>query len=97
MNALQEKMFLELRQTKLELEQSLKKKDKSDWLAVILKAELEDVDNALAKIENGKYGQCEMSGELLPEDLLHMIPTVKTLKDSENVETFYKKPILTPF
>lgn len=97
MNAMQEKMYLELRQTKSELEQSLKNKQKNDWLAVILAAELRDVETAINKLEQGNYGQCEISGELLPEELLHMIPTLKSLKDSENVDTFYKKPILTPF
>ncbi|AZU61451.1 hypothetical protein [Neobacillus mesonae] len=97
MNALQEKLYLELRQTKYELEHSLKNKAKDDWMAAILAEELKDVDSALAKIENGNYGQCEISGELLPEELLYMIPTLKSLKDSETVDIFYKKPIQTPF
>ncbi|GHH96487.1 hypothetical protein [Neobacillus kokaensis] len=97
MNAEQEKMYWELRQTKYELEQSLLKQKKKDWFVSVLEAELKDVQTAISKIEHGNYGHCEISGELISDDLLKMIPTLKSLKDSENIETFYKKPILAPF
>ncbi len=41
MHVLQEKLFLELRQTKEEIEISLKTKQKQDWLTAILKEELD--------------------------------------------------------
>ncbi|MDV2887833.1 hypothetical protein RYX45_21940, partial [Alkalihalophilus pseudofirmus] len=73
MNAMQEKMLLELRQTKSELEQSLINKQEKDWLTDLIEEELRDVEAAICKLEAGRYGQCEISGELLPEDLLQMI------------------------
>jgi RNA polymerase-binding transcription factor DksA len=93
MNALQEKLFLELRQIKSEIEYSLKNKENEDWLENILNDELKDVDAALAKIQTGSYGHCEISGELIPHDLLELIPTVKTLNDIKKLETYRKKTI----
>jgi RNA polymerase-binding transcription factor DksA len=93
MNALQEKLFLELRQTKSEIEHSLKNKKNEDWLKDILKEELNDIDTALAKIQAGSYGQCEISGELIPLDLLEIIPTIKTINDTKKIETYRKKTI----
>lgn len=92
MNALQEKLFLELRQTKKEIINSLKKKPNEDWLAKILKEELKDIDSAIVKMEQGTYGLCEFSGELLPDDLLKMIPTIKSAHDSQKLNLFCKKP-----
>ncbi|MCM3726020.1 hypothetical protein M3226_10030 [Neobacillus cucumis] len=97
MNAMQEKLFLELRQTKEEIENSLQKKRKQSWLTSILKAELADINSAIQKFEEGKFGQCEISGEFIPEDLLKMIPTIKSLKDTENLEYYYKKPLSSAF
>lgn len=93
MNALQEKLFLELRQTKLEIENAITKKENKDWLKDILQEELKDVDDALAKMENGCYGLCEISGELIPHDLLELIPTVKTKNDLNMLESYRKKTI----
>ncbi|MEH7117848.1 hypothetical protein V7128_10565 [Neobacillus vireti] len=97
MNAMQEKLFLELRQTKEEIEISLKKKQKQAWLTSILKEELADINTAIQKFEEGKFGQCELSGEFIPEDLLKMFPTIKSIKDTEDLEYFYKKPLSTAF
>jgi RNA polymerase-binding transcription factor DksA len=96
MNAMQEKLFLELRQTKEEIENSLKKQ-KQQWLTSILKAELQDINAAIQKVEDGKFGQCEISGEFIPDDLLKMIPTIRSIKDTEDLELFYKKPLSTAF
>ncbi|WHY93529.1 hypothetical protein QNK12_08735 [Neobacillus cucumis] len=97
MNAMQEKLFLELRQTKEEIEHSLKHKSKREWITSILEAELADIDSAMEKMKHGQYGQCEISGELLPDDLLQIIPTLKSTKDSEYLVRFYKKPINSSF
>ncbi|ETI66133.1 hypothetical protein [Neobacillus vireti] len=93
MNAMQEELFLELRITQLEIENSLKNKQKPDWLTSILKEELADIDAALKKFEQGNFGQCEISGEFLPDDLLKIIPTLKTIKDSDDLEIYYKKSL----
>jgi len=97
MNAMQEKLFLELRQTKEEIENSLKKKQKQPWLTTILKAELTDLNTAIQKFEEGKFGQCEISGEFIPDDLLKMIPTIRSIKDTTDLEYYYKKPLSTAF
>lgn len=94
---MQEKLFLELRKTKLEIKTSLKNKEKEDWLTSIFKEEIEDIDAALKKITDGNYGQCEISGELLPFELLEMIPTLKSAKDSEGLGMYYKKAISPSF
>ncbi|MDR6997977.1 hypothetical protein [Neobacillus niacini] len=97
MNAMQEKLFLELRQTKEEIEHSLKNKSKQEWITAILEDELADINLAMEKMRKGLYGQCEISGELLPDDLLQLIPTLKSTKDSECLAKFYKKPINSSF
>jgi RNA polymerase-binding transcription factor DksA len=97
MNAMQEKLFLELRQTKTEIEHSLKSKPKQDWLTEILKEELADIDKAMQKIYEGDFGACEISGELLPEELLTLIPTIRSKKDSALLGHYYKKPIPASF
>ena len=41
------------------------------------RAELDEIDHALEKIEDGTYGSCEVSGELIPEGRLKAIPTAR--------------------
>ncbi len=41
------------------------------------RAELDEIDHALEKIEAGNYGVCEVSGELIPEGRLKVIPTAR--------------------
>ncbi|MEH7247027.1 hypothetical protein V7114_09625 [Neobacillus niacini] len=97
MNALQEQLFWELRKTQVELLRSLKNKHQDDWLIPILQDELADISSAIYKIEHGNFGQCEMSGEPLPEYLLKIMPTIKSSKDSDDLENYYRKPIISGF
>ena len=97
MDEVQEQLFLELRQTQVEILDSLKNKRKEEWLTSILEEELADINLAIEKIENGRYGQCEISGELLPDELLKIMPTLKSARDSENLDIFYRKPIDSVF
>lgn len=97
MDALQEKLFLELRQTQEEIVQSLKNKEKNQWIMAILEEELIDINAAIEKIENGNYGQCDDSGEPFPDYLLKIMPTIKSIKDRETMEHFYRKPISSTF
>lgn len=97
MDALQEKLFLELRQTQVEIVQSLKNKEKNDWILAILEEELTDINAAIEKLENGSYGQCDYSGEPFPDHLLKIMPTIKSTKDRETMEHFYRKPISSSF
>ncbi len=97
MNALQEQLFWELRKSQVELVRSLKNKQQDDWLIPILQDELADISSAIYKIEHGNFGQCEMSGEPLPEYLLKIMPTIKSSKDSDDLENYYRKPIISAF
>jgi RNA polymerase-binding transcription factor DksA len=97
MNAMQEKLFLELRQTKVEIENSLNSKQNKDWFTTVLEEELSDITSAIQKLENGNFGQCEISGEFLPNELLNIIPTLRSQKDSEYLESYFKKPIYHSF
>jgi RNA polymerase-binding transcription factor DksA len=93
MNAMQEKLFLELRQTKVEIENSLKNKQNQEWFKTVLEEELTDIQSAIEKLENGNFGQCEISGEFLSSELLTIIPTLRSQKDSEYLVMYFKKPI----
>jgi RNA polymerase-binding transcription factor DksA len=97
MNATQEKLFLELRQTQTEIENSLITKSKNDWITPILEEELADVCSAMEKLRKGSYGQCEISGELIPYELLRIIPTLKSASDSKKLQSFYKIPLDASF
>ncbi|MGX6442018.1 hypothetical protein ACWM35_02135 [Neobacillus sp. K501] len=97
MDALQEKLFLELRQTQEEILTSLKSKEKNEWIMTILEEELTDINAAIEKLENGCYGQCDDSGEPFPDYLLKIMPTIKSTKDRETMEHFYRKPISSTF
>ncbi|WP_101846396.1 TraR/DksA C4-type zinc finger protein [Halobacillus sp. Marseille-P3879] len=43
--------------------------------------ELEDISDALDKIEKGTYGVCEVSGKNIPVERLEALPTARTLKE----------------
>jgi RNA polymerase-binding transcription factor DksA len=46
-----------------------------------LETQLLDVNDALKKIEEGKYGICEVSGEEISEDRLNANPSARTCKE----------------
>ncbi|MDP6776701.1 MAG: TraR/DksA family transcriptional regulator [Candidatus Latescibacteria bacterium] len=51
------------------------------------RVELAEIDHALAKIENGTYGLCEESGELINRLRLEAIPTARyTLEVQQKLE-----------
>lgn len=47
-----------------------------------LEAELKDVNDALAKMETGKYGLCEKTNQPIPTDRLEAYPAARTLVDA---------------
>ena len=93
MNAMQEELFWELRKTQLEIVRSLRNKQKNEWIVTVLEDELADISTAIQKLEEGNFGQCETSGEPIPEYFLKIMTTIKTSRDSEILEHFYRKPI----
>ncbi len=46
-------------------------------LAAQLREQLEEVDHALEKFDDGTYGICEVSGEPIPEARLEAMPTAR--------------------
>jgi len=92
MMASTEKLYVELRNTEKELINRLSNLKDKTWFTCILEEELSDVQNAMGKIEKGTFGECEFSGELLPEDLLSIVPILRTEKDCAVINFFYKKP-----
>jgi len=49
-----------------------------------LNKKLEDVENALSKIESGNYGICEVCGGEIEEDRLEANPSARTCKKCMN-------------
>lgn len=49
-----------------------------------LETQLVDVKSALERIEDGTYGVCEISGELIEEDRLEANPAARTCKEHMN-------------
>lgn len=56
-------------------------KERELWLAKDAKQRLEQIDKALARIENGTYGKCVNCGKSIPEERLQALPL--TLYDVE--------------
>jgi RNA polymerase-binding transcription factor DksA len=92
MNLDVEKLYTELRMTQIELEATLRVK-RSSKINHYIEAELSDVEESMRRLENGQFGTCELSGELIPADILQLVPTIKTKKDLEHMQTFYRKSL----
>ncbi|WP_174733857.1 hypothetical protein [Mesobacillus harenae] len=93
MNESFESLSTQLRLSREELLVKLEKRQGSEEILPYVIEELEDIERTLAKMDNGEFGRCEISGEFLPEEILFMMPTVKTMFDAENVEKYYRKSI----
>ncbi|HWJ78967.1 MAG TPA: hypothetical protein VNR61_12915 [Niallia sp.] len=92
MNAMIEKLYTELRLTQIELATTLRIKRDSK-ITKYIEDELRDVEESMRKLENGNYGMCEMSGELLPSDLLQTIPIIRTKEDIDGIYSYFRKSI----
>lgn len=86
-------IYNELRVTKTELLAYLNSDNSNERILQYIEAELEDIDTALMKIENGEYGRCEISGEFLPPEVLKSIPTAKSAYEIANLEQYCRKPL----
>jgi RNA polymerase-binding transcription factor DksA len=42
-----------------------------------LQGDLADVDRALARLDEGTYGTCEVCGEAIPDDVLERVPVTR--------------------
>jgi len=86
-------IYNELRETKTELLAYLNSENTNERILQYIKAELDDIDSALQKMENGEYGKCEISGEILPQEILQSIPTAKSSYEIAQLEQYCRKPL----
>lgn len=47
---------------------------------------IDKLEKALIRIENGSYGVCRISGELIPAERLRVVPHATTTVDAKNTE-----------
>lgn len=83
----------ELRNTRQELLERLMQSNLHPFMNEMILAELYDVEKAIEKFETGQFGTCEISGEFLPQDLLSLIPTLKSMDDCHSLRRFYRKAL----
>jgi RNA polymerase-binding transcription factor DksA len=83
-------IYSELRKTKEELIQRLENENCSLLARPYIEGELDDIETALKKLESGTYGTCEISGEIMPERLLSMVPTLKSIEDCKMMSYFFR-------
>lgn len=86
-------LYSELRNTRQELLERLMNGESNPLIKPILLEELSDVEKTIEKLEQGKFGMCELSGELLPNELLKEIPTLQSLEDYSRLGKFFRKAL----
>ena len=85
-------IYSELRKTKQELIKNLEGGGRSSSIIKsYIEGELKDIEAALQKLEKGTFGTCEVSGELIPEDLLTIVPTLKSIDDCKTLQYLIRK------
>jgi RNA polymerase-binding transcription factor DksA len=90
----EKKLYEELRDFEREMNGRLENDLVHHKIITYVKDELKDIRSTLHKLECGEFGKCEISGELIPYDLLYAVPIAKTLDDFEEMKTYFKKPHL---
>ena len=92
MDQQQNEIYSELRKTKQELIENLEGGGKSSpIIKSYIEGELKDIEAALQKLAKGTFGTCEVSGELIPEDLLTIVPTLKSIDDCKTLQYLIRK------
>ncbi|MBA4537590.1 hypothetical protein H1Z61_10720 [Bacillus aquiflavi] len=88
------RLYNELHKMKKELlTKQLDGKKMSDTVAVMINEEISDIEQAINKIDSGTFGRCETSNELIPFEILSIIPTIRTKKDVEVIRKHFKKSL----
>ncbi len=64
----------------IEMADKLEELETNDAVVGELEKQLKDVDDALAKIDDGTYGTCETCGAQIEEDRLNANPAARTCK-----------------
>lgn len=84
-------IYSDLRKTKAELLQRMNNSNCSPLVKPYIEEDLKDIETAIKKIEKGTFGTCEISGELMPMELLQIIPTLKSIDDCKTVSYVISK------
>jgi RNA polymerase-binding transcription factor DksA len=92
MKVFEKKLYEDLRDFERELENKLRNDLVHQKIRKYVEAELKDVQSTLQKLECGQFGKCEMSGELMPYDLLYEVPIAKSINDFDDMKHYLKKP-----
>lgn len=79
-------IYSELRKTKQELIDNLQADSCSPLVKPFIEEELKDIEAALRKVENGTFGTCEVSGEIIPNEFLSIVPTLKSMDDCKTLQ-----------
>ncbi|HYN99678.1 MAG TPA: TraR/DksA C4-type zinc finger protein [Actinomycetota bacterium] len=58
-------------------------REKADSIRNSVEAQLADVDHALARLESGTYGICEMCGKTIPDERLKARPAARFCIDDQ--------------
>lgn len=85
-------LYSELRHTKKELIGRLSERELSAAIEAIIIEEIKDIESAIQKMNIGNYGKCEISGELIPLEVLRVMPTIKTMDDIDDLGIYFRKP-----
>lgn len=91
MDQQQNEIYSELRKTKQELLETLELGSCSPLIKPFIEDELKDIEAAIQKLKNGTFGTCEISGEFIPNDLLTLVPTLKSIDDCKTLQYVMRK------
>ena len=68
-------------------------REKAQSIMISTEAQLADVDRALGKLDDGRYGVCETCGNPIPDERLEARPAARyCLEDQEKVEGVVSGP-----
>lgn len=86
-------LYTELREMHKELIDNLKQRKGKNAIIPLIKAEINDINRAIKKLESGKYGICEVTGKEIEKELLFAIPTIQTIDEVHEISRYLSKPI----
>ncbi|KAA0236274.1 MAG: General stress protein 16O [Acidimicrobiales bacterium] len=52
-------------------------REKDFSMLQLIESQLDDVDRALRRLEDGTYGRCEVCGAIIPDDRLEAVPATR--------------------
>ena len=61
----------------------MEKDEKAEKLKALQMA-MDKLEKAMIRIENGSYGICRISGDLIPKERLRVVPHATTTVDAKN-------------